>query len=201
MTGSGPQHWDNLFLTTDPEQVSWYQGTPATSLRLIADAPGSVIDVGGGTATLVDELLVAGRGDVTVLDISPSALDATRRRLASDARQVHFTVADITAWSPARRFDVWHDRAVFHFLTDDAQRLRYVELVSASVTQNGVAILGTFAEDGPTHCSGLPVARYSADALAELFATGFVLEHAEREIHETPAGTAQAFTWVKLRKR
>jgi SAM-dependent methyltransferase len=195
------RHWNTLFLNKDADQVSWYELTPATSLRLIADTPGSVIDVGAGAAALVDALLAAGRDDLTVLDVSSEALEVTRHRLGVDAGRVNFEVTDVTTWAPARRFDVWHDRAVFHFLTDAAARRRYVELATRAVASEGVAVLGTFAADGPTHCSGLPTLRYSAQALGDLFEDGFVLEHHERVVHETPAGAVQPFTWVKLRRR
>ena len=195
------QHWDDVFRTKDTHEVSWYQETPDTSLALIADTPGSVIDVGAGSSTLVDELLADGRNDLTVLDISEAALELTRHRLAHRADLVSFEVADITTWAPQRTYEVWHDRAVFHFLTDPADQSRYVDLVTRAISPGGALVLGTFAEDGPTHCSGLPTARYSAESLAELFSAGFELEEQTRETHPTPAGTEQPFTWVKLRHR
>lgn len=193
------QHWDDVFRTRKPESVSWYQDNPATSLRLIEDTPGSVIDVGAGVSTLVDRLLDAGRTDVTVLDVSEAALAATRGRLGDASDRVTFEVADILNWDPGRQFDVWHDRAAFHFLTDPAHQRRYVDLVTDAVAANGILVLGTFAEDGPTRCSGLPTARYSAADLATLFSARFTLEHHEREPHRTPSGATQVFTWVTLR--
>jgi len=195
------QHWDEVFRTKDTRQVSWYQESHDTSLALIAGTPGSVIDVGAGSSTLVDELIAAGRTDVTVLDISEAALDLTQRRLANRADVVHFTVADIIGWEPGRTFHVWHDRALFHFLTDPADQSFYVELVTRAISPGGVLALGTFAEDGPTHCSGLPTARHSASSLADRFSEGFDLESQTHENHSTPAGTEQSFTWVKLRRR
>ena len=192
-------HWDDVYRTRDLECVSWFQEEPATSLRLIESTPGSVIDVGAGTSTLVDHLLEAGRTDLTVLDVSEAALSLTRRRLGAAADRVTFEIADVVDWSPGRQFDVWHDRATFHFLTDPAHRRRYVDLVTDAVATRGIVVLGTFAEDGPTRCSGLPTTRYSAQDLGGLFSARFTLEHEEREAHLTPSGITQAFTWVTLR--
>jgi trans-aconitate methyltransferase len=195
------QHWDQVFRTHDTRQLSWYQDTHRTSLELISDTPGSVIDVGAGSSTLVDELLANGRTDLTVLDISESALELTRRRLAHRADLVSFEVADITAWAPQRTYRVWHDRALFHFLTDAADQSRYVDLATRAISPGGTLILGTFAEHGPTHCSGLPTARHSAESLADRFSLGFDLKEHSREAHQTPSGAEQSFTWVKLRRR
>ena len=194
------QHWDQLFRTKDTHKVSWYQETHDISLALIADTPGSVIDVGAGSSTLVDELLAAGRTDLTVLDISEAALELTRRRLAHRADQVSFEIADITSWRPQRRYKVWHDRAVFHFLTEPADQSAYVELAMNTISPGGALVLGTFAEDGPTHCSGLCTAHYSATSLAGRFSAGFDLEEHTHETHPTPAGIGQSFTWVRLRR-
>lgn len=194
------QHWDHVFRTKDTRELSWNQETPDTSLAMIADTPGSVIDVGAGSSTLVDELLADGRTDLTVLDISEAALELTRRRLAHRAELVSFEVADITAWVPQRTYEVWHDRALFHFLTDPADQSRYADLATRAISPGGALVLGAFAEDGPTHCSGLPTARYSAESLADRFPVGFDLEEHKRETHETPARTEQPFSWVKLRR-
>jgi rhodanese-related sulfurtransferase len=192
-------HWDDVYRTRSLDSLSWFQREPAMSLRLVESTPGSVIDVGAGTSTLVDHLLEAGRTDITVLDVSEAALTSTRRRLGDAADRVTFEVADVVDWDPGRQFDVWHDRATFHFLTDPAHCRRYVDLVGDAVAGNGVLVLSTFAEDGPTRCSGLPTARYSATDIAGLFSARFTLEHQEREAHPTPAGSTQAFTWVTLR--
>jgi len=195
------QHWDAVFRTKDTHQVSWYQENPGTSMALIADTPGSVIDIGAGSSTLIDDLLAAGRTDLTVLDISEAALALTRRRLAHRADLVSFEVADITTWQPPRTYKVWHDRAVFHFLTNPADQSSYVDLVTHAISPGGALVVGTFAEDGPTQCSGLPTARYSAESLVDRFSAGFDLEQHTHETHQTPAGTGQPFTWVKLRRR
>jgi trans-aconitate methyltransferase len=194
------QHWDQVFRTKEIHEVSWYQQRPETSLALISDTPGSVIDVGAGSSTLVDELLTDGRFDVTVLDISAAALELTRRRLTNRASLVRFEVADIRTWAPQRTYQVWHDRAVFHFLTDPADQSGYVDLVRRAINPGGALVLGTFAEDGPADCSGLPTARYTAQSLADRFAEAFDLEAHTRETHQTPAGTTQPFSWVKLRR-
>ena len=192
-------HWNDVFRTRELDTVSWYQHDPATSLRLIEPVPGSVVDVGAGTSTLVDRLLDAGRTDITVLDVSDAALELTRARLGDTEDAVTFEAIDILSWEPGRQYDVWHDRAAFHFLTDPAHRRRYVEMVTDAVAAQGLLVLGTFAEDGPTRCSGLPTARYGATDLAVLFSERFTLEHQEREGHRTPAGATQEFTWVTLR--
>ena len=201
----GKQHWDEVYRSKAADEVSWFQVTPRTSVRLVGLAghgrpDASVIDVGGGTSTLVDALLETSP-DVTVLDVSGEALAAAARRLGPRGDPVSWVQADLRDWRPERTFDVWHDRAVFHFLTDAEVIADYVDLVSRAVAPHGALVLGVFALDGPRTCSGLPTARYDADALAAHFAGAFVLEHDERELHRTPAGATQAFTWVVLRHR
>ena len=198
----GPaHHWDGVYASRPTSQVSWYEERPATSLRLLAAAvpvTAGVVDVGAGASFLVDALLDAGWADVTVLDVSEAALEVVRSRLPHSP--VSFVVADVLEWRPERRFDAWHDRAVFHFLTGEHDRRRYAATATAAVTAGGAVVLGTFAEDGPAECSGLPTAGYSAEELADVFAPAFACEHAEREVHVTPQGVAQPFTWVILRR-
>jgi hypothetical protein len=155
--------------------------------------------VGAGASVLADELIAAGWQDVTLLDISSRALAEVRARLHGCAG-VSYVETDLLAWDPPRELGAWHDRAVFHFLTGPQDQRRYVDLACRTVAHGGVAVLGTFAEDGPASCSGLPTARYSADGLAALFAPAFVLEYAEAEQHATPSGATQSFTWVVLRR-
>ena len=196
-------HWDDVYRVRGVESTSWFQAEPATSMRLVttwAPAEASVVDVGAGASTLVDRLLDEGRADCTVLDLSAEALEVVRRRLGDRASPVTFVVADLLDWAPSRSYDAWHDRAVFHFLVDDADRVRYVDLAARAVAPGGVAILATFGPDGPTHCSGLPTARYDAASLAAAFAPHFALVHAEVETHTTPGGGVQPFTWVVLRR-
>jgi len=197
------EHWDRAFAGVADNEHSWYQPEPTTSLRLLLEADpskGSVIDVGAGTSRLVEALLDSGWSAVTVLDISAEALGAVRTRFRDRSDKVELVVADVAAWEPERSFDAWHDRALFHFLTDQAQRHGYVETAARAVRPGGGVVIGTFAQDGPSQCSGLPTARYDADGLADLFAPYFCPVHSERELHSTPTARIQPFTWLVLRR-
>lgn len=195
------EHWDGTYSAKRPEETSWFEVEPTTSLALIDGAvePSSCIDVGAGRSTLVDALLIRGWSSVTVLDLSGAALDAVQQRLGDEDR-VRFVVGDVLAAVPPDPVTCWHDRAVLHFLTDAEDRARYATIAAATVAPGGIAVIGSFAPDGPEACSGLPVHRVSADELATLFAPAFVLERAERVEHTTPWGAAQPFTWVVLRR-
>jgi len=160
----------------------------------------SVVDIGAGTSRLVDALLESSP-DVTVLDVSREALDESARRLGPRAEQASWIRADLLDWLPERNYDVWHDRAVFHFLSTAEDIPAYVDLASSAVAPDGALVLAVFAPNGPTSCSGLPATRYDAATLAAHFDAAFVLEHEERELHHTPAGATQPFTWVVLRRR
>lgn len=201
MTSDGVAHWEGVYGSKQADEVSWFQRDPEVSLRLLAGVAGSVVDVGAGASVLVDRLLAAGRTDVTLLDLSGAALAVTRDRLGDAAGGVTFVAADVVGWDPGRTFDAWHDRAVFHFLTDPGRQAAYVATAARLVAPGGAVVLGTFAADGPTQCSGLPTARHEPDDLAVLFADGFDLEHAEHETHRTPWDAEQRFTWVVLRRR
>lgn len=198
------RHWDEIYATNPVTELSWYEREPSVGLRLIETiAPGpaaSVVDVGAGSSSLVDHLLAAGFNDVTALDLSGRALGLVRARLGQASRDVTFIEEDLLAWEPGRTYDIWHDRAVFHFLTDEAACDRYVALAAGAVHTGGHLVLAAFAEDGPTRCSGLPVTRYSTQALTDIFSPFFVRVGAEREEHFTPRGTVQPFTWVVLRR-
>jgi len=197
-------HWQNVYETKDVHEVSWFQAEPTVSLRLItthSTTTASVVDCGGGASLLVDQLLNRGYTDVTVVDVSSRALDVVRQRLADADRTANLVTAALPDWTPQRTFDVWHDRAAFHFITNPSDQSRYVELVASAVTLGGHVIIGTFAEDGPTHCSGLEIAQHSADQLAARFADHFELIHHEREEHVTPNAAIQRFTWVVLKRR
>ena len=194
------EHWDGVYRARAPEQVSWFQREPDVSLRLVASAPGSIVDVGAGSSVLVDHLLAGGRTDVTLLDISVAALEVTHARLGQNASRVAFVIADVLDWEPDRTFDCWHDRAVFHFLTAAAQQQAYVRTASRLVAPGGAVVLGAFAADGPTECSGLATARHEPEDLRRLFGASFTLEHAEHAIHQTPWKTQQNFSWVVLRR-
>lgn len=198
---SATDHWEAAW-ADPPTAKSWYQPRPEVSLRLLADhAPGSVVDVGGGASTLVDGLLDDGRTDLTVLDISPRALAAARERLGARADAVTWQVADLRSWEPTRTFDAWHDRAVFHFLVNPEERAAYRWALARALRPGGVAVVATFADDGPDRCSGLPTTRWDAADLAVALGDDLDLLHTEREHHRTPAGGDQAFRYVVLRRR
>ena len=197
-TADPARHWDDVYRIKATDQVSWFQRDPEVSLRLLSTIAGSVIDIGAGASTLADRLLEAGRTDLTLLDVSSAALEVTRARLGSSAKDVTFVSADVLTWDSARTFDCWHDRAVFHFLVDPDDRAHYVQRTARIVATGGSLVLGTFAADGPTRCSGLPTARYDPAELAALFASHFTVAHAEQENHTTPSGAQQHFTWVVL---
>ena len=195
-------HWDDVYARRGPTGVSWYQPEPAMSLRLI-EALGlkpdaAILDVGGGASTLVDRLLARGFRDVTVLDVSRTALDLTQARLGPTDR-AHVLHQDVRSWAPPARYDVWHDRAVFHFMVDAGDRERYLSALSSGVRPGGHVIIATFASDGPDHCSGLPVLQCDADNIAVALGPRFTLVDTAREEHTTPAGVIQPFTWVVAR--
>ena len=201
---SARSHWEGVYRSRAPEAVSWYRAHLERSIELIErvapdkDAP--IIDVGGGESTLVDDLLARGYRRVTVLDVSPTAIEVARERLGRRAQNVDWIVADITQTElPARGYRVWHDRAVFHFLTDAVQRAAYVRQVACAVAPGGYVIVATFGPEGPTKCSGLDVVRYDADALHGEFGAQFRLVESETEIHRTPAGANQQFLYCLCR--
>lgn len=198
-------HWERVYATKPTTSVSWYQEHAEHSLRLIRDTGAGtgahVIDIGGGASTLVDDLLAAGYSRLTVLDLSAAAIAAAQRRLGPLATRVEWLQADITsAVLPARAYDVWHDRAVFHFLTEADQRAAYVRAALRAVKPGGHVIVATFAEDGPTQCSGLPVRRYSPGELHAEFGPSFEMIRHEREEHRTPFGTVQKFVYCCCRR-
>ena len=205
MTGPGA-HWEAVWRRRPPETVSWYEAEPARSLAIIesvaADRAAAIVDVGGGASLLVDRLLDAGYRDLTVLDVSGAAIERARARVGRRARAatVCWVVGDATDWRPDRRFEVWHDRAVFHFLVDGADRRRYVAALRSALRPSGHAVLATFGPDGPTTCSGLPTRRYSAAGLAAELGDGFVLQHAELAVHVTPTGAEQQFQWAVFQR-
>ena len=193
-------HWDTIYRTKPPHELTWFQREAQVSLALIRrvtpDFNARIIDVGGGASTLIDGLVAAGYRQLTVLDLSPAALDHSRRRLGATAADVAWVEGDVLSVDlPAGDFDVWHDRAVFHFLTSAADRARYVERVRHAVKAGGYVLVATFADDGPTRCSGLPVTRYSATALHQEFGSGFRLVESVLEEHVTPSGATQAFIY------
>jgi trans-aconitate methyltransferase len=184
--------------------VSWYQREPAVSLALIADTglprEAGIIDAGGGASTLVDHLLDRGHTDLAVLDIAESTLDAARTRLGARSNRIDWIAADVTAWTPPRQWDLWHDRAVFHFLVGETDRRAYVAALDAAVAPDGHVVMATFAPEGPDRCSGLPVVRYDEAALGAALGPGFRFVESRREIHRTPGGADQAFLWQRYRR-
>ena len=196
------EHWERAYETNPPDDVSWFQPEPALSLRLIAKTgvgtSDGVIDVGGGASVLVDHLLDAGYERLAVLDISGAALQHARQRLGPRAEKVAWFEADITAFRAPRPFAVWHDRAVFHFLTAPADRQKYVESLRQGLTPGGHVIMATFAIDGPQQCSGLEVSRYDASALCAELGAGFALVEQVDETHVTPWNTRQKFSYFRL---
>jgi SAM-dependent methyltransferase len=197
-------HWENVYRTKSENEVSWFQESPAPSLELIALAtPASdaaIVDIGGGASRLVDELLARGFSNLTVLDLSQAALGAAKVRLGDKAAEVQWVAADVTTWVPTRLFDIWHDRAAFHFLTDAADRAAYVACLDKAIKPGGSAIIGTFAPDGPEKCSGLPINRYDAASLGEILGSGFELVHTRRHEHLTPWAAIQRFQFSVFRK-
>jgi hypothetical protein len=197
-------HWEGVYATKAESEVSWFQDDPALSLELIravSPARGRVIDVGGGASVLVDRLLDSGFERVAVLDISRSALDKARARLGTRAETVRWIEADVTMAVDLGQFDVWHDRAVFHFLTEPSDRKRYVTLATHSIARADHLIIATFAKEGPLTCSGLDVCRYDAQSLAAEVGNAFSLVREATETHVTPSGSTQAFFYGVFRRQ
>jgi len=197
-------HWEKIYSEKAPNAVSWYRPHLDTSLDLIERVARnhacSIIDVGGGESTLVDDLLARGYEDITVVDISRTAIDANRKRVADASGRVHWLVRDITQGDlPPSRYDVWHDRAVFHFLTAPDDRVAYVRQVARAVKKGGHVIVSTFGPEGPTKCSGLEVARYDAESLHREFGVHFRSLGSSKELHQTPFGTTQQFLYCYCR--
>jgi len=193
-------HWEHVYGTKAPDRVSWFRPHLDTSLALIervaSDRDVHIIDVGGGEATLVDDLARAGYTRLSVLDISRIAIDFTKARLGSLGARVEWIVADVTrAELSANAYDIWHERAVFHFLTSASQRAAYFERVARAVKPGGHVIIGTFGPEGPRKCSGLDVQRYDADSLHGEFGSRFRLIDSLKELHQTPFGTTQQFLY------
>lgn len=206
MTASERQsHWQNVYLNKGEQQVSWTQFDPQPSLGLIEKySPGlnaSIIDIGGGASRLVDALLSHGFAAITVLDLSEAALQSAKARLGEQGASVRWVAADATAWQLQQPFDIWHDRAAFHFLVDAGDRAAYIDRLHAGVKPGGHAIIATFAPDGPEKCSGLPVQRYDAEALSKTIGSAFALVEHQPHHHLTPWGAEQSFQFSVLRRR
>lgn len=197
-------HWDKVYAGKGEQEVSWFQESPSISLDLIrATGEGldaAIVDIGGGASRLADTLLDNGYHDVTVLDLSAQALTAAQTRLGARADRIAWLVADVTTWTPARTYDIWHDRAAFHFLTNREQQAAYAERARAAVRAGGHLIVGTFALDGPERCSGLPVARHDAASIGAVLGTAFKFVESRRHAHQTPTGTAQWFQFSRFQR-
>ena len=198
------QHWEGIYGGKRAQETSWYQPVPAPSLAMIRNAANggtpSLIDVGGGASLLVDCLLDQGFCDLAVLDISGRALGQARERLGPLAARVDWIEADVTQYEPGRIWDIWHDRATFHFLTDSADRTRYVRVLMRALAVGGQAIIAAFAPDGPRKCSGLQIVRYDALALGAELGPEFVLQEERFDAHLTPAGGEQRFGFYRFRR-
>lgn len=197
-------HWQSVYRSRPADEVSWYQSDPDVSLSLIRgcelEKDAALLDVGAGASVLVDHLLDEGFSDITVLDVAKEALDLSRHRLGARADQVRWQVADITEFLPDRAYDLWHDRAVLHFLTDAEQRAAYRAALEQALQPGGHLVVGTFAVDGPTRCSGLEIVQYDAPKLLDMLGSQFVLRKEQKEEHVTPAGTVQQFAWFVLQR-
>ncbi|MDQ0477622.1 MULTISPECIES: trans-aconitate 2-methyltransferase [Chryseobacterium] len=196
------EHWEKVYETKNPHEVSWTQEVPETSLALIhsfgLDRSAKMIDIGGGDSKLVDFLLDEGFENLTVLDISAKALEKAKKRLGEKAGKVTWIVSDITEFKPETTYDVWHDRATFHFLTEETQVKKYVDIAEQAVS--GYLVIGTFSENGPEKCSGLPVRQYTTETLVSVFAEGFEKLSCRTENHETPFGTEQNFVFCSFKR-
>ena len=196
-------HWENVYNTKQPNEVSWTQDVPQTSLDFIhglnLSKNASIIDIGGGDSKLVDFLLEEGYTDITVLDISEKALERAKKRLGEKASKVNWIVSDITTFAPDRQYDVWHDRAVFHFLTVAEQISKYKAIVEKVVAKN--MIIGTFSDEGPKKCSGLDVQQYNETSLPQQFADSFDTTECKRVNHTTPFDTTQNFIFCVFKKQ
>lgn len=196
-------HWENVYETKSPEQVSWTQKKPQTSLDFIHSfglrKDAKIIDIGGGDSNLVDFLIDEGYEDITVLDISAKALERAKERLGDAADKVKWIATDITVFEPTETYDIWHDRAAFHFLTTPEQVSKYIDIAQKSI--NGFMILGTFSNNGPTKCSGLDIQQYDEDSLSERFDSGFEKIKCLTEDHTTPFETTQNFIFCSFKKR
>ena len=197
-------HWQNVYATKAEKEVSWFQENPAPSLDLIAASgiptDATIIDVGGGTSRLIDRLLEKGFSRVAILDLSVKALEATKKRLGGRGDAVDWIVADVTTWEPSGPYDLWHDRAAFHFLTEPIDRDAYVARLKKAVRPGGHVIIATFALDGPERCSGLPIVRYDPEGLASTLGPAFEPVDSREHDHLTPSGKTQRFQFSRFRK-
>lgn len=198
-------HWETVYGNKTESELSWHQEEPSLSFELMQmagmTAASSVIDIGGGTSRIVDGLIGKGLVDISVLDLSENAIAASQHRLGAESGKVTWINSDVTRWRPGRVFDIWHDRAVFHFLIDPIDREAYKQRLADSLAPQGHAIIASFALDGPEKCSGLPVMRYSPETLSEALGDGFMLLAHRSHLHQTPWGNPQSFQYSLFRKQ
>ncbi len=203
-TGHRQGHWQQTYETKTDREVSWHQDLPEPSLTLVAGAAASlaspIIDIGGGTSHLVDHLARRGYRRISVLDVSSAALEKAQARLGAQAAAVRWITADITTWTPAELYEVWHDRATFHFMVTEADRFAYLAHLRQALAPGGHAIIATFALDAPQTCSGLPVMRYNPESLADTLGQGFTLVSSMPHLHRTPGGSVQPFQFSVFRR-
>ncbi|MGM0587833.1 MAG: class I SAM-dependent methyltransferase [Bacteroidota bacterium] len=196
------QHWESIYQKYDPTEVSWYQEQPTLSLELIrqtnVDAHAPMIDVGGGASKLVDLLLEAGYTNLSVLDISKQAIRYAQQRLEDHADQVRWHITDLLNFHPPQTYRVWHDRAVFHFLTEQTDRQQYIQVLKQGLKPGGHLILGAFAVGGPTKCSGLSIRQYNTEILLETLGDDFHINQQQADVHITPRGVQQEFNFYRL---
>lgn len=199
------EHWENLFQTKELSEVSWYQLVPTTSLEYVKQfnlpLSAKIIDVGGGDSFLVDYLIEMGYTNISVLDISEFAIERAKERLGENAKSVKWIVSDSSKFSPTEKYDFWIDRAAFHFLTDDFDRLNYLKTLSESIEDNGYVVIGTFSMDGPTKCSGIEIKQYSEESLSDLLIPFFKKIECKYVNHTTPFNTIQNFVFCSFQKR
>jgi SAM-dependent methyltransferase len=203
MTDVRTDHWENVYTTKADDSVSWFEQSPAFSLELIAATgikSAFVIDIGGGASRLVDTLVAQGHNQVAVLDLSAHALNIAKSRMGNEAETVEWIVGDVTSWTPADQYDIWHDRAAFHFLNAPKDQAAYAKTLHAALKTGGFAIIGTFALDGPEKCSGLPVTRHDSASIARVLGSNFPLIDERRYDHVTPGGDVQKFQFSTFRK-
>ncbi|PWN70012.1 class I SAM-dependent methyltransferase [Chryseobacterium phosphatilyticum] len=202
MANDQKNHWENVYETKNPDQVSWTQEKPQTSLDLINSCglgkEAKIIDIGGGDSNLVDFLLEEGYKNITVLDISAKALEKAKQRLGKNAEKIQWVTTDITEFNPSEAYDIWHDRAAFHFLTTPEQISKYIDIAEKNIT--GFMILGTFSKNGPTQCSGLDIQQYDEESLSKIFGNDFEKIKCSTEDHTTPFGTTQNFVFCHFKK-
>jgi ubiquinone/menaquinone biosynthesis C-methylase UbiE len=202
-TTTNKQHWESVYTTKALQEVSWYEEVPTTSLKFLSEAnlslDAKIIDIGGGDSLFVDHLLKLGFKDITVLDISANAIERAKERLGSLAKEVKWVVSDATQFQPTETYDFWHDRAVFHFITQEQEITTYLTVIENGLKENGILVVGTFSENGPKKCSGIEIKQYSESELVERFGK-FIKVKCLNTNHQTPFNTVQNFTFCSFKK-